>query len=85
MKKRLTSSLSDEQIEVLKEAATMGRVALERLVVVLKEYEDEAVRDMTRDEHFVGEWTAKQATLVGEVKSMRKIQEIVNSLLTKRN
>jgi hypothetical protein len=84
MNKVWLKGLKEEQENLLKESATMGRFALERLVEVLKEYEDDSVEDMTRDKWFSGNWQEKQASLVGEVKTYRKIQEIVNSLLTKR-
>jgi len=84
MNSRWTKGLSKEEEALLKESATMGRFALERLIVVMKDYEDLSVQEMTRDKHFEGDWPNKQAALVGEIKVLRKLQDITDSLLTKR-
>jgi hypothetical protein len=84
MNKVWINSLSEEQQAVVKEAASMGRPALERLMTILKDYEASSVVSMTRDEWFSGNWNEKQAALIGEVKAYRKVHDLISSLLTKR-
>lgn len=84
MNKVWSNNLSDEQIKIVKESATLGRPALERLITILTKYQNDTIKSMVRDDHFTGDWSVKQATLVAELKTYKKIEELLTSLLTKR-
>ncbi len=73
--------LDKQQTKALNESAARGRTVLRKLLSVLEEDVDAAVRAMTSKARYDKDWAYMQAELVASIRVNRKIADRIKNLL----